>query len=439
MNLLSSLNAGFAGAANGTAEIYIRGTTTRATIHGDFEASTSNSSGADISLDAYGSAEVYVNQLVDVKIKDADGVLYRQYTDGYSSPSVEVISPAFTGHDYVSGAAAVSEPTTLQAVLDLWNTNAGAPDWKVDIGGVDTTLVNALGALSGLVFNVKSPAYGAVGDGVVNDQTAIQAALAAAVAAGGGIVYFPPGTYRTTGVITWDYRVHILMQPGSSTSMSIDSATEKTLKFTSANATNTKTYFIGLAFRASQANTGACLSLEASQKLVLAGCSFGVTSNTNGHLVDVTAAQASLEISSSRLVVSSSAKRAINMSAAVTLLNCYQNTFISPATYNTSMVDAAAVVATWTGWLIDNIFDGTTIYTTTGGTDIWVRPGIPGSCHFRGNSFSGNFSYSLFNECSSGTPDSANTFHGTGVSVEYDGANAVVSGNTVISSATVVA
>ena len=180
MNLLSSLNSGFLAAANGHAEVYIRGTNTRATIYGDFEASTPNSSGADISLDASGSALVYVNQLVDVKVYDEDDVLIKDFCDGYASPNIEVISPSFTGTDYVSALSAVSEPTTLQAVLNLWVTNAGAPDWKVDIGGADTTLINAMGALNGLLFNVKSPAYGAVGDGVTNDQAAIQAALAAA-------------------------------------------------------------------------------------------------------------------------------------------------------------------------------------------------------------------------------------------------------------------
>lgn len=43
------------------------------------------------------------------------------------------------------------------------------------------------------VFNVK--AYGAVGDGVADDSTAIRAAESAAHSAGGGILYFPGGTY----------------------------------------------------------------------------------------------------------------------------------------------------------------------------------------------------------------------------------------------------
>lgn len=48
------------------------------------------------------------------------------------------------------------------------------------------------------VFNVKD--YGAVGDNVANDRTAIIAAIAAAAAKGGGTVLFPAGTYKISGV-----------------------------------------------------------------------------------------------------------------------------------------------------------------------------------------------------------------------------------------------
>jgi len=50
------------------------------------------------------------------------------------------------------------------------------------------------------VFNVKDP-YGAIGDGVVDDTAAIQRAIDAA-AAGGGVVFFPPGTYKITSTLT---------------------------------------------------------------------------------------------------------------------------------------------------------------------------------------------------------------------------------------------
>src|SRR5699024_2776777 len=45
-------------------------------------------------------------------------------------------------------------------------------------------------------------AFGAVGDGETSDTVAIQAAVDAVGAAGGGTVFFPPGEYFSSGVVT---------------------------------------------------------------------------------------------------------------------------------------------------------------------------------------------------------------------------------------------
>lgn len=343
MNLLSSLNSGFPGAALGTAEIYVRGTNTRATIYGDFEASTSNSSGADISLDAYGSAEVYVNQLVDVVIRDADGVQYRAYTDGYSSPNVEVISPAFTGHDYVTAVAAISKPTTAQAIFDLWATNSGSIDWKVSIGGVATTLTNAFGSLTGLVFNVKNPAYGAVGDGVTSDQTAIAAALAAAVAAGGGIVFFPKGTYLITTAIEWDHRVSILGVGARLSIITINSASNaRTLTWTTGTAQADPLWIAGMSFAASQANTGEQLYSTVPVNLVIDRCGLGASASATGTLISVTGASR-LRVLNSRLTVNGTASTALTLSTTSML-------FLSACLIDTGNTTYTGSFLKLTGW-----------------------------------------------------------------------------------------
>jgi len=66
--------------------------------------------------------------------------------------------------------------------------------------------------------------HGAVGDGVTDDRVAIQAAWDAAVAAGGGTIYFPPGTYLISRTPAAAYSINaeggrnikLLGEPGQS-------------------------------------------------------------------------------------------------------------------------------------------------------------------------------------------------------------------------------
>ena len=50
--------------------------------------------------------------------------------------------------------------------------------------------------------NVKAAAYGAAGDNSTDDTTAINNAISAANSAGGGVVYFPAGTYKISTALT---------------------------------------------------------------------------------------------------------------------------------------------------------------------------------------------------------------------------------------------
>ena len=56
----------------------------------------------------------------------------------------------------------------------------------------------ATGTLQG-VYNIKD--FGAIGDGIADDTTAIQDAIDAARASGGGAVYIPTGTFKTTSAL----------------------------------------------------------------------------------------------------------------------------------------------------------------------------------------------------------------------------------------------
>lgn len=71
---------------------------------------------------------------------------------------------------------------------------------------------NVVNAIAPSVFNVKYP-YGALGDGVTNDTVAIQAAIDACIANGGGIVFFPIGVYIVSGALQATYNSQLKIAP----------------------------------------------------------------------------------------------------------------------------------------------------------------------------------------------------------------------------------
>jgi len=75
------------------------------------------------------------------------------------------------------------------------NSYGGAWGWQK----AGNLAVVARSGVTAQIFDVRK--QGAKGDGLVNDRKAIQAAVAAAQKAGGGIVFFPPGTYLTDSTL----------------------------------------------------------------------------------------------------------------------------------------------------------------------------------------------------------------------------------------------
>lgn len=70
------------------------------------------------------------------------------------------------------------------------------------IDGGDGTTTVVITADGGGVIDVTGPLYGAAGDGTTDDTTAIQDAIDAVCAAGGGVVYFPAGAYLISATLT---------------------------------------------------------------------------------------------------------------------------------------------------------------------------------------------------------------------------------------------
>lgn len=336
MQLIAPLAAGIAGAADGTAEIYQRGTSTRATLYADFEGTqpvASLDGDGDPILNAYGRAVVYVNEVVRVVVKDADGATVVTFTQGEASTAVEYIGTSFTGTEYGTATTGPSYPTTVQAILDLWLQSAGAIDFQVD-GGAGAINLSALAANAQLVHSVK--AYGAVGDGTTNDLGAVQSAIAAADAAGGGVVFFPPGTYRVTNRIDVPYGVSLVGLGPGCTTLSLDSGTAKLIEVEGEVSTSYgyANVIRGLTLTAALVNDQAVVWLDAAGnvRLLMQDVVIGGALNT-GHLLDASGTDSLVTVTDSVFVPGNG-----SVSAAVTSSGSYRTriercVFVGNATY----------------------------------------------------------------------------------------------------------
>jgi len=110
--------------------------------------------------------------------------------------------------------------------------NIGAADLGFDPATqaeLNTHLADYTKYVAQPIYNVKG--YGAVGDGVTDDAAAIQAAIDAASAAGGGIVFLPQGTYKITSSLTMKSGVSIIGVGGVNESVILNSSNGTALNF----------------------------------------------------------------------------------------------------------------------------------------------------------------------------------------------------------------
>lgn len=282
MHSIQALVSGIAAAANGTVRLYKRGSAAPSVYYLDFEA-TQTLSAYPIQLDSSGSATVYVGELVEVQVRDANGVLVRDFVAGDNAQAIEVTSPAFSGVDYTSGQAGVGLPTTLQQTFQSLLSSFGTTDYKVLVNGAAVTMQVAVAGLAGLFFNVKS--YGATGNGLADDSTAVNAAIlaAAATATGGGVVFFPPGTYRMTQSLNLTAGVMLMGAGGRSSKVAFDNAglTQGVL-FSGGTPT---TVIQGLWFGATGAGiVGILVYQSATGRLMIQDCTLGADALVSGNL-----------------------------------------------------------------------------------------------------------------------------------------------------------
>lgn len=113
--------------------------------------------------------------------------------DGVSNVQVNLTSSTQSGG---SGIICTTLNSPGRNVLDI--TSDGTESALTNGSSLPVMTVNGYPATG--PFSVK--AYGAKGDGTTDDTTACQAAITAAINAGGGTVFFPVGTYLLSAALT---------------------------------------------------------------------------------------------------------------------------------------------------------------------------------------------------------------------------------------------
>lgn len=155
------------------------GGTSPAAIYADVDGSIA--AGNPTTLDAAGRAEVYVTDPVRIVIQDAHGVTISDYdqADVHRAENVQVENSGF------------NEGYLDDVLTDIYTSTGGVDAQYQESGGATPRTIRA--KFSELSISVKD--FGAKGDGLTIDTTACQAAINRVMFLGGGVVYFPPGTY----------------------------------------------------------------------------------------------------------------------------------------------------------------------------------------------------------------------------------------------------
>jgi len=135
---------------------------------------------------------------LSMQIQQIEEQIGRQFSVPVSDPNPAVLPAA---SQRANKQAGFDSAGNLVATTTISNTTVSSAMIPI----VNAATISVADALLGIapVFNVLNTNFsgGADPNGVADSTTAIQAAISAAQAAGGGIVYFPAGTYKVTGTL----------------------------------------------------------------------------------------------------------------------------------------------------------------------------------------------------------------------------------------------
>lgn len=166
---------------------------------------------------------IYVTQPVRLYIEDVNGTAVSDTT----------YIPATAGDVGVSNTA--TSATTLDQWITQAQTSTGGTDFQYLVAPGQTS--RPIGAtITEICVSVKS--FGAKGDGIAIDTTSIQNAMNFVQAAGGGVVWFPAGTYLVDQALTLTSANSVrLVGAGMATLVKSNNATANLFTFATAATT----------------------------------------------------------------------------------------------------------------------------------------------------------------------------------------------------------
>lgn len=152
----------------------------------------------------------------------------------------------------------ISETDTFAATVSRPNNGELADAGSISLyetadASRDRYLYNR--GLTSMLFDVKRAGFGALGNATADDAPAIQLAINAASAIGGGVVVLSPGAYKLNSGLTLYKGVSLVGVPGH-TVLTINHATAHTITLSTGTYSGHPQVISGIGFEGTVANTG---------------------------------------------------------------------------------------------------------------------------------------------------------------------------------------
>lgn len=249
--------------ASAKLRFYQPGTLVSQTVYSDSTCSTPYSQ--PITCNAAGQATVYALEPVRCIAKDTtetttyyDGICNLQRHDAVYITSTSINSGV---------------ETTLENLLSTMTTSLGTNfQYKESSTATARYYVDVIGDM---VVSVKD--FGATGDGTTDDRATIQSAIDRVAARGGGVVFFPKGTYKILAALTSATAAVSFRGVGRGASViSNAGTTTNALTIDLGSALESKVFVEDLGFTCATTSSGAAVSVLNGERPIIRRCSFAL-------------------------------------------------------------------------------------------------------------------------------------------------------------------